>query len=77
MHINLDGCLYAFKELLKGVVIVETESTVTVESIANSVDFSSLGTTYLQIAGIAIPVIVGILAAKKGIRWLLGFIKRA
>ncbi len=55
----------------------ETSSVVTPESIAQSTDFSSLGTTYLTIAGVAIPTIVGILAAKKGIAWLLGFIRRA
>ena len=51
--------------------------TVTVEGIAEDIDFSSLGTTYLTTAGIAIPTVVTILAAKKGIGWLLGFIRRA
>lgn len=52
-------------------------TSTTFTSVLEGLDFSVLTTYYLQVVGIAVPVIVGILAIKKGIRWILGFIGRA
>lgn len=53
----------------------ETSSALT--GLLSGLDFSVLMDYYLEICGVAIPVIVGVLAVKKGISWLMGFIRRA
>lgn len=43
----------------------------------SSIDFSQILTMYTTVVGIALPVIITILAAKKGVSWLKGFIAKA
>lgn len=47
------------------------------KDLISGLDFSVLTTYYLEVCGVVIPVIVGILAVKKGISWLMSFIHRA
>ena len=43
----------------------------------SSFDFSSLLPTLTAAVTVAIPVVIGVLAVRKGIQWVLGFIRRS
>lgn len=46
-------------------------------TIISGLDFTVLTSYYLEVVGVALPVLIGILAVKKGISWLMSFIHRA
>ena len=43
----------------------------------SSLDFSSLIPTLTAALAVALPIVVGVFAIRKGISWVMGFIKRA
>lgn len=43
----------------------------------STLDLSSIMPTFTAALGIALPVVVGIFAARKGLSWALGAIRRA
>lgn len=56
-----------------------TETTLTateqVEQMAQDLDFGQLSSMYLTVAGVILPVVIGVIAIKKGIKWIKGGIK--
>lgn len=43
----------------------------------STLDFSSLIPTLTAALGVALPICVGVFAIKKGVNWVMGFVKRA
>lgn len=47
------------------------------QTMLSGLDFTVLATYYLDVVKVGIPVVVSILALKKGIGWILGMVRRA
>lgn len=43
----------------------------------STLDFSSLIPTLTAALAVALPICVGVFAIKKGVNWVMGFVKRA
>ena len=63
--------LTKFLKIKKGGISMEGANTL--QSLLSGLDFTSLTENYLLVAGIMIPVAIGIKVVKKGISWTMGF----